>query len=392
MSRSGPGLAEKPKVAPEKAPARLRPPAVQRNGQRMPGDGHGEMDWEKRLERAMRLGAPLPAPTQRRTALPLYRPDQIATKASATIQRTVEVDGDTDKTSLWTNARSYVKSKYGRLKILNAWYGDKTTRKYATYDELAQALDDEYASQKGGGSSGRGRPAFAENIKTWLNKTWGGKRHRRHIVMSSVMREAVYRVTDAYKNNKKYDLGSLYQQLAGLSGIKTIADLDTAESTLVYVLHNNPANLVLDLGDWNSAIGSFAHNTNTLLSKGIDSVWSEYNKSKNAKAFLDKVKMAKGFKIQLQKELVAFWAQYIEKNPPSDKEELQTILEDMYDNAAVDLLSKEEHPAKEIMPYLLQCHAEFVSATTPEELAAVCKNFIGLGVKYKEFSYKDAWS
>jgi len=63
MNRSSRGFADKPKAVPS-----LRPPAAQRADRRGRAGGRGEVDWARRLQRARRLGAPLPGLVRREEA------------------------------------------------------------------------------------------------------------------------------------------------------------------------------------------------------------------------------------------------------------------------------------------------------------------------------------
>jgi hypothetical protein len=107
---------------------------------------------------------------------------------------------------------------------------------------------------------GRGRPEWDGFWKS-INTNW---LHRRHIVMSSVMRNAVYAVTDKVnaiaaapgKAKARDALAATYVQLAGSGDAK---NLEVSEAALVSRLHNHKLNIFIGEGSWNSAIGGLSH-------------------------------------------------------------------------------------------------------------------------------------
>ena len=296
----------------------------------------------------------------------------------------VDVQGDRDLVSLWTEAREYLDTRHGRLKLLTQWVNDTSLNLiYPSYEALADALESTIQSERMK-KYWRKRPAFTTAINRYFSGTWGGTRHRRHIVMSSVMREAVYAVTDASQGNAVF---LAYNALIAMVEPKLqAANVEAAETRLVEVLHNNPANLVLDTGSWNTAIGVFAHNVRTALQNDIKTLLQSYKA--NPQQFF--ASLAKGLQVDLQKELAQFWYEYAKSNPPQDVAEFQELLYDMFDNAAVDLLSRQQVLQKDWMKPLLGCHVGFEQAYTTGNLTTltnVCQTFIQMGLNYTPLRY-----
>lgn len=302
------------------------------------------------------------------------------------VQRHVDVNGVSDFNTLWANVRDRVERTWGRKKKLHQWVNDATPRGIPSYDDLADSLDKEFKARIG---KARVRPNFTPKIISYFDETWGGRRHRRHVVMSSVMRDAVYSVTDKNEASDPQALLDLYKSLVAQAEFPRVpATLQEAETALVTVLHNNPANLVLDIGNWNSAIGALANNVRKeLRSPNFSEVFEEF--SVDSESFLDD--LVGGFQPDRQREVMDFWKTYAMKNPITTEAGLRDFLEQIYDNAATDILSNKKLPPTGAA--LINCHVPFEQATStgdPNVLERVCREFIGLG-KISPLKYADVW-
>lgn len=193
--------------------------------------------------------------------------------------------------------------------------------------------------------------------------------------MSSHMRAAVYTITDT---NDADAVLVAYNKITGMLGF-TAGDVAQAEANLVYLLHNNPANLVIDQGDWNSGICAYAHNIDEALKGDLDVLFTEYQT--NGVAFLSR--FVRGFQPSIQEQIGAFWRLYLTQNPAGSKEELLDVMTMMYDNAAVDIISTQRMPHHgELMAKLLSLHGKFASAVSSGDLSVlenVCKAYVDLG-------------
>jgi hypothetical protein len=296
----------------------------------------------------------------------------------------VKVKEDTSATTLqqiWLNTREYLHSYYKRKAKLTEWHEATAVLEVDTFQDLADKLEAQFRS------SSRKRPDFTPKIKESL-KTKGGSLHRRHIVMSSLMRNAVYKVVDSTPATKQDELRDKFNAFIGfiMNRKATNATLEQAANELVFVMHNNPANLVPDTGDWNSAIGAFAHNVEEKL-QNLKVAHEEF-KADSGK-FMSS--LVKGFQPHLQKEIAGFWTIYVSNNPIDDIDAFQELLESMYDNAAFDLLSNKALP-KEHTVQLTEVHkllAEAASTGKADTLLAAVKIFTRLpGVEDYEAVFK----
>lgn len=302
------------------------------------------------------------------------------------VQRTVNVSGETDAGNLWANVRDLVDRTWGRKKKLYDWAGDGAARNFGSLEDLADSLDKEFGPKTG---KGRVRPDFTPKITSHFNQTWGGKRHRRHVVMSSAMRNAVYAVTDKHGTTDAQGLLNLYKGLVAEAHFpKVPTTLEEAETALVIALHNNPANLVLDEGSWNSAIGALATNVRKeLQTTDFPGLFAEFTGGPDA--FLDD--LVGGFQPHIQQKIVNIWKEYVSQNPITDEQKLRNLLYQIYDNAAADIMTKQKLPKEG--PKLLGSHVGFEQAAAsgdPATLEKVCKEFIGIG-NSTTFNYANVW-
>lgn len=297
-------------------------------------------------------------------------------------QRVVDVNGENDPNILWANVKGLVEKVYRRRKTLFEWAAEDRIYVANDYEELAEELDKANQSKA---SLGRVRPDWTPKIKKHFSDTWGGKRHRRHIIMSSLMRDAVYAVSDNTKIDDREKIIK-YNQILSMVGFSAGGTLQQAESNLVYVLHNNPANLVLDSGPENSAIGSLAHNFNEILKKDDEGLNIHFlNFKKNPGEFFDSV--VHGFQPGVQAGIIDI----IKTFPlPENLADFRDFIEMLYDNMAVDLLTKVKLPSQ--APALLNLHIGFVNAQDGnlETLFEVASKFVHVGLQNKP-SYSEVW-
>lgn len=295
-----------------------------------------------------------------------------------TIRRTVTVDGVTDPATHWENVKDLVEKVYRRKKTLFEWSESGDNKFTGNYEGLALALD---AANQSKASMGRSRPSWAPGIRRALDETWGGKRHRRHILMSSLLRDAVYAVTDRSAASPAEKLKN-YNDLIAPSGFSSYdnTSLPSAEAALVYVLHNNPANLELDMGAENSAIGSFAHSIDEVLHLPGDKFAAEAVLfAKDRQSYLEG--RVKGFQMALQFGLVDTVVGW-EVAP--GVEGFRDFMEMLYDNTAVDVLTKQKLPP--LAPRLLDLYKHFVKAESTADLGSLLygsRCFIAVGLEWK---------
>ena len=295
-----------------------------------------------------------------------------------TIRRTVTVGTETDPAVHWEKVKDLVEKVYRRKKTLFEWAASGDDKFTGNYEGLALALD---AANQSKASQGRTRPDWAPGIRRALDETWGGKRHRRHILMSSLLRDAVYAVTDRAAVSPDEKLAH-YNKLISLTGFANYNDkiLASAEAALVYVLHNNPANLELDMGVENSAIGSLAHSIDEVLHLPDDKFAAE------AKLFEEDRQTylygrVKGFQMAYQFGIVGTVLGW-EVAPGVAG--FRDFMEMLYDNTAVDVLTKQKLPP--LAPELLSLYKYFVLAETKADLGSLLHGatcFIEVGLKWK---------
>jgi Domain of unknown function (DUF4157) len=312
-----------------------------------------------------------------------------ANEDSKVVQRVVDVGGETCSVKLWAKVKGLVKKVYGRKKILLEHCSSDIKSKYPGYQDLANALDRENQTKSG---VGRIRPSWANGITKFYDRTWGGKRHRRHIIMSSLMRDAVYSVTDKNAKSNELNLLAFYNKIikaAGFSGY-TDSEMSSVEAALVYVLHNNPANLILDSGPENSAIGAIARNVNTYLQKdniALAKHYAEYQKDRSK--FLHS--LVCGFVPSIQQNIVKTIDDHI-LIPTPNIEEFRKFLQIIYDNTAFDLMTKEAMP--DYTADMMELHRRFVAVKNNgdmEKLYGIGMTYVSIGVKFNRCPYTSIW-
>ena len=271
--------------------------------------------------------------------------------------------------------------------MLRDWYYDGRAKDYASPEDLAVALDTAHLAK-----TGRQRPAFTQAIIDHYSNTHGGKRHRRHIVMSSAMRRSVYSVTDNW-NGTPDELLQRYNALINRAGLKVDHRTPAAaEQELVRVLHNNPANLILDDGPWNSAIGSLANNARDVLRANPADFLQAFSLCKSdPEAYLGT--LVHGFQPHIQRKVInEVWIPYAKANPPQDADEFRRMMELIYDNPAVDLMTRHTLTSQQIQ--FLKMHARFDTAELKGDmdlLEAVARDFIDVGNAYAPLPYPNIW-
>lgn len=118
--------------------------------------------------------------------------------------------------------------------------------------------------------SGRTRPNWDP---VWDNIHPNFGEHRRHIVMSSPMRSATYKMCDLAKQMPPDACKAFFDRIQAIiidhasqtdpnfvpPDATDPVDLAELESKLVNIMHNHKTNIFLGPGSWNSAIGGLAH-------------------------------------------------------------------------------------------------------------------------------------
>jgi uncharacterized protein DUF4157 len=200
------------------------------------------------------------------------RPGRAVSSDGAVVQRLLRLKlpgqageenyGSVHLNALWPNVAAIIDerglSRWGRKKKFIEHLGDQNVANpgrtsledYVTFliEKTPRAAE-----------QGRQRPDWDP---FWKSVRTSGL-HRRHIVMSSVMRNAVYAVTDAAKAvqgdaDKKKALEELTRLYGGLAGAAA-NNIEEAEAALVSKLHNHKLNIFIGTGSWNSAIGGLSH-------------------------------------------------------------------------------------------------------------------------------------
>lgn len=193
---------------------------------------------------------------------------QLVSNGSETIQRKLKLTDiaptelqniDLDEShldSVWGVVASLLSdrglSRYGRRKKLTEHLKKGDTLGPMNLEEYVEHLIEETPIRK---EQGRERPDWDPFWKSVETKGL----HRRHVVISSVMRDAVYAVTDKIKKGKngtqKDNLKEMYTKHSSVAA----TSLEDAEAALVSKLHNHKLNIFIGEGSWNSAIGGLAH-------------------------------------------------------------------------------------------------------------------------------------
>lgn len=234
------------------------------------------------------------------------------------------------------------------------------------------------------------RRAYAARIRVprWDRRTVtkvplhheGGMQHRRHIIMSEVMRRAVERVAVRAKGNNelKGKLVNLATQLMLMTGyaVEPVLDARTAAEKIAFILHNNSDNLIAGGGDYNSSIGFMAHHLREVLENPAE-LQGYYD------TYL--VNRAGFYGLVMQRCLLSCYHEIeqciIGIFPPDvtlDQEEFNSLLREVYDSLAVDLMTDVTNPLK-IQRYL-PFHMQFENVCGFDQLERVCMAFVRTGM------------
>jgi hypothetical protein len=221
--------------------------------------------------------------------------------------------------------------------------------------------------------------------------------HRRHVVMSSVMRNAVYAVTKlANDDATKTKTAEAYSALLGKGGSPGAADLQTVETELVSRLHSHKLNIFIEEGPWNSAIGGIAHAVITehdRLSAGIEAA-DNVDKLKAASAEIAKaIRAAKVFTKEAEKkreEIAGVADAMIEATITGAsaldeiKAGLQEILEEMIDSMSSDVSQASDPAVMKEQNQLFAYNAHFLAIAKSPDLGKfthVAAGFLGVEAK-----------
>lgn len=196
---------------------------------------------------------------------------------------------------------------------------------------------------------GRSRPGWDS---VWKDIRPGHGNHRRHIVMSSVMRNSTYRITDMVKGMGTDKVNKLRGDIGKILDIKDISamSLDDLEKQLVDKMHNHKFNIFMGKGSWNSAIGGLSHTLNDGEKNAIGRIDSAKSFDELEGLMNEWVALAskssvfgntsqRDFAVGVIRDLVNnTLSSYDKKTDPADlKDELKEIVTMFHDSTATDI-------------------------------------------------------
>lgn len=208
----------------------------------------------------------------------------------------------------------------------------------------------------------------------------GGIQHRRHIIMSEVMRRAVGRIERQAQSNRAIErrLMLLALQLRRTTGYGRggVYNARAAAEMIVYILHNNSDNLIAGRGDYNSSIGFMAHHLYTVLKD--PAVFQKYYDSylNNRDGFYERMMLGcfPSCYTVIRQGIVGIFSPAVQL----DSDAFHALLTGVYDSLAVDLMTDVSDVLK-IQRYL-PFHMQFENVQDIGELKRVCEDFVEEGV------------
>ena len=311
--------------------------------------------------------------------------------SSSIIQRIVNVGGSPQTLEpCWKQIKNKVIKVYKRKKTLSQKIDDKYNNyDFPDYQTLANQLDFLCQPKL---KKGRVRPGWAPGILKHFNDMQNGSLHRRHIIMSSVLRQAVYKVSDENIHNPNLlaTYNSLLDSVGLINGYKNI---DDAEFAVVYMLHNNPANLVKDSGPENSAIGSLAHTIENILTDK-NSLMANFDAFKlNPDSCI--LSLVQGFRPDTQTKICQYISSILVPAHPEARVSIKgfkEFFELLYDNTAVDLMTNKSLP--DWSGSLIQLHLPFINCASKGDLGLFTQtacDYIKIGLSYYPH-YNTIWN
>lgn len=208
----------------------------------------------------------------------------------------------------------------------------------------------------------------------------GGMQHRRHIIMSEVMRRAVGRIERQAQSNRAIErrLMLLALRLRGMTGYGRggVYNARAAAEAIVYILHNNSDNLIAGEGDYNSSIGFMAHHLCTVLQNpvALQEYYDTYMRDRGRFYGL----MMQGCLPSCYHEIGQCIAGIFSSDLTLDQEDFNSLLQEVYDSLAVDLMTDVSDALK--MRRYLPFHMQFENVQDIGELERVCEDFVEEGV------------
>lgn len=208
----------------------------------------------------------------------------------------------------------------------------------------------------------------------------GGLQHRRHIIMSEVMRKAVERVAVRAEGNnelkeKLMDLATWLMLMTGYAS-GSVRDAGSAAENIAFILHNNSDNLIAGEGDYNSSIGFMAHHLRQVL-ENPEELQGYYESYLGNRAGFYGL-MMQGCFPRCYNEIGQCIAGIFSSDVTLEQEEFNLLLREVYDSLAVDLMTDVTDLLK-IQRYL-SFHVEFENVQDFAQLEHVCMAFVRTGV------------
>lgn len=266
---------------------------------------------------------------------------------------------------VWKEIRKYLRALNYRKMRFACWCEEDEIRNFKDYAELAAALDSSFKPY-------RKRPEWTQELLAKIKVSPGD--HRRHIIMSSLMRQAVYTVSDNPTITEEEKLAAYNEILSRYIDKYHAPSLEIAETDLVSFLHNDLDNIIVDVGGYNSAIGALAHNINEFLKANEISTNTILNEQ-NYGDFCNILSgLKKGFEMSTQKEIIE---QFLDLLPAYMGFAYKDILEELYDNMAFDIMTNKSQPEKiDRLIYLHSCFVACVETGDLERLIDTVHKFL----------------
>ena len=155
-----------------------------------------------------------------------------------------------------------------------------------------------------------------------------------------------------------------------------VSDVRSAAEKIAFILHNNSDNLIAGEGDYNSSIGFMAHHLGAVLENPavLQGYYDTYLVNRDGFYGLMMQRCLLSCYHEIEQCIVGIFPSDV----ILDQEDFNSLLREVYDSLAVDLMTDVTNPLK-IQRYL-PFHMQFENVRDFDQLERVCMAFVRTGM------------